>query len=500
MASDKRMQPLIISIGIDGGSWKIIDEGIRRGYIKFIPLLAKYGCTGVLKSIPPITYPQWYVLLSGFNPGNIGVFSFIKYDRNRNKISITSHEDFKSPMIGNFLTKTGIRFAIINTPGIIPRSNHYYGYIVGDPFLPLPKYYPSTLSRSLLLVNYKNYDFRISKSMIKAFSKDEILKIAKNLIASRFKLAKYLLKKDRKIRFIHLTIFVNDNLQHFFGISNEITLHLWSYIDLKIKEMLQFIEREYQENYIINIISDHGFDNVHTVYNIGRDLVNKKYMKVKTNSISRIMSTLGINRTNIGKIINKPIIGNVLNTLLRSNRIREFAQKIIPDITGDDPLASIDLRKSKVVYVNMGLYIVNKNIRTREIINELFKYFINIKTPSNEKIFCLVASKDTVFHGRYINYAPDIILIPQHGIHLANKTKHNDIFWSPIFGIDWLADHTPDAIFITYGPRLASSCKVTGNTMDYTPTLLELFGVYSTLKSESLDGKPLKEVINKYEI
>lgn len=485
-------QLLIISIGIDGGSWEIIDHCIEKGYVEYLEQLVKEGCRGTLLSIPPITYPQWYVLLSGLNPGKIGVYDFVKYDYEKNVLDIVSHSDFLAPHIGDILSKHNIRFALINVPGIIPQKK-YCGYIVGDPFTLKPLCYPKSMQRILKLINYKNFDINISKSMINQLSKREIYNISRKLIESRFRLIKYLLINDRKINFIHLTIFITDNIQHFFWV-DDLTLKIWRYIDRKIKELINFIERN-NRKYVLMIVSDHGFTKIKRIFNLGYILNKNNYLMYKNGNIYlNLFKKINITREKILPIVKKPIIGNIAHSILKSERIMNILQKIVPR-EDEDVLGALDYSRSKVLYGSMSIYINKKykNIEN-ELLNRLINFLKDLKDEKGEKVFAHIIQGKSFFSGKYVDKAPDLMIIPSSGFHVISNSRRHQRFWTPRRGTDWIASHTTDAIFILYSPLLSKSCIIRGRTVDYVPTVLTMLGLHNFLKY--LDGIPIKQIVN----
>src|SRR3990172_10909676 len=74
-------KPKLIIIGLDGGTFKIIDPLIEQGKLPNLERLIKDGTRAILKStIPPLTAPAWVTLMTGVNPGKHGLFDFKKLD------------------------------------------------------------------------------------------------------------------------------------------------------------------------------------------------------------------------------------------------------------------------------------------------------------------------------------------------------------------------------------------------------------------------------------
>ena len=485
----------VLSIGIDGGNWEIIERGMREGFLPNIERIVREGCRGTLASYPPITYPQWYVLLSGWNPGNIGVYGFVTVDKERKKAWITTHDDFKAENLADYLSREGKRFAIINAPGVIPRSSGYTGYIVGDPFLPSPKYYPGSLRGVLSLIKYRNYDARISKSTIYSVPAETVVKLAGSLIEARVRLSSYIIKRDEKLRLLHVTIFVNDNVQHFFGLSHDVTKEVWRRIDSAVGRLVSLVESKYGNDYLVALVSDHGFTDIDTIYNIYVDLARKRLVKTSSGSIvASLLGRLGVTRDRAARIVEKPVVGRLARIALRSRRLTNYALRALPERSGEnaDMVFTIDMAGSKVVYANLGFYVLRGGDRAVEEIIDVFK---GVRTPDGRPVFGALWPREKLIKGRYLDTAPDILATPGPGVHVSTRSSR-DRFRKPVRGQDWLADHTPDAIIALWGPRLARRCSIRGSTMDYAPTLLHLVGVTDAAGKYGLDGAVIKPVID----
>lgn len=67
----------VLLIGLDGGTYKIIDLFIKEGLLPNLKQMMETGSYGILEStIPPITAPAWASFMTGKNPGKHGIIQF----------------------------------------------------------------------------------------------------------------------------------------------------------------------------------------------------------------------------------------------------------------------------------------------------------------------------------------------------------------------------------------------------------------------------------------
>ena len=67
----------LLLIGIDGGTWDLLEPLMARGAMPELARLLERGARGVLRSVsPPLTPAAWATVLTGKNPGGHGIFDF----------------------------------------------------------------------------------------------------------------------------------------------------------------------------------------------------------------------------------------------------------------------------------------------------------------------------------------------------------------------------------------------------------------------------------------
>ncbi len=75
------MKRKLVIVGIDGGTFKVINPLIAEGKLPHLEKLINSGVKGILKSTyPPITAAAWVSFMTGKNPGKHGYFDFREYN------------------------------------------------------------------------------------------------------------------------------------------------------------------------------------------------------------------------------------------------------------------------------------------------------------------------------------------------------------------------------------------------------------------------------------
>ncbi|MHC4185139.1 MAG: alkaline phosphatase family protein, partial [Planctomycetota bacterium] len=114
------MHRRVLIIGIDGGTWTILEPAIEQGHMPYLRSLRQAGSYGILQStIPAITPAAWAAFQTGMNPGKTGVFDFCYWDiKQRRKRYVSSLSLERT--IWERASQQGKRVAIINVPVTYP--------------------------------------------------------------------------------------------------------------------------------------------------------------------------------------------------------------------------------------------------------------------------------------------------------------------------------------------------------------------------------------------
>ncbi|MGH9878882.1 MAG: alkaline phosphatase family protein, partial [Nitrososphaerales archaeon] len=71
------MKKKIVMVGIDGGTWTVIDRYVKQGDMPNMAFLLDQGTKGTLVStFPRQTLPAWTSIFTGVNPGKHGLVGF----------------------------------------------------------------------------------------------------------------------------------------------------------------------------------------------------------------------------------------------------------------------------------------------------------------------------------------------------------------------------------------------------------------------------------------
>jgi len=490
------LNPKILIIGIDGGTWKILDDAIEQGFMPYLQKLIKEGAYGSVSStIPPISPSAWGTIQTGKDALKNHVYDFYSFNKITKELKIVNSTFLKNT-IWDILSSVGKKVAAVNVPMTYP-PRKVNGFIISGiltPSINSDFIYPPELKHKILekVPNYqlkytdeKRYGNPIAN--MENFVNQRI----KNL-KDRTKVCLFLLY-NYKLDILMVNFQANDILQH----------SLWGYIERdhvlynnKIREYifnnfhrtLDFcIETLVEESkkilggdLLTMIISDHGFESHIKQFYLGDWLYRNKLLIIKTGSIKTFF------RKKIVEFIEKmrlqrylAIIFKILKNLINKINIfksRDARIKYMRNI--------IDMEKSKVYSTGIGLYgsifIFAEGTTREKYIKILKKKLLDLRDPKTNSPFIKnIFMKEEVYDGDQPNLIPDLIIQPINGYSLTGmyKGKKHLLEKINIKESESIGKHNDKGIIILNSPSVLKK-KIDGATLkDIVPTILNYFGL-----------------------
>lgn len=476
-------------IGLDGASWRVLDPLINNGLLPNFKRLKTEGAWSILESIiPPVTCPAWKCYSTGKNPGKLGVFWWVNFDKNKKQLIVPNQHSFKSKDLWDYFGEQNKKVAVINMPTTYP-PKRVNGIMISGFGAPLDKEfnfdqkytYPPELQEQI----ENQYNYQVGIKELKKENKEYNKKIILQFFDNRFKLLLDTLQEN-KYQFIHFTIFYINVLQHFYG-SDKIVHEAWKKIDNYIGEIMHRFPD-------INLffMSDHGNVDIETGFVINNWLYKNGYLKFKKNFdyyLGKLISYIDIIPK---KLINKKLITGISRRVLPKRLIENHPMALwtVPTSSID---SIIDWDKSTVVALSQGpIYINYKNVGKdkNKFLEHLINHLKEIKDPfTGERAIIKVYKKDEIYNGPYTDNAPDLVIVPKNGIEIYGGFE-DKIFHKQKNA--WTSGNHPHGIFMAWGTQINNKGQLSNkNILDITPTILALNNIPIP---DDLDGQVMKEI------
>ncbi len=469
-----------IVVGLDGASFELINPWIKEG---ILPNIAKVKQDGVwadmMSLLPPVTSPNWKCFSTGKNPAKIGIFWWENIDWNNRKVFYPTARKTMNKEIWDYLSDAGLRVGVLGMPTTHPPKKVNGFFVSGGPDAADSGFaYPSELESELRAASWK-----IGPAYLLDLQRDKAAAEIHEIIDMHFRTAKRL-AEYYDVDFLMEATFHINSLHHFLWDALE-TKRGWEIIDKHIGELL-----ETGANLIF--MSDHGSNRIDTVFNINTWLQKEGYLRLH-NSIGDFLYRLGVNQRRLLKIVS----GLRLTGLLRKV-ISEKLYRNIPTESGEirreSKTGKVDWERSRAFASGQGpIYLNPKSPDNMALKSEVKQKLEALTDPlTGNKVIERVYAREEIYHGKYLQEAPDLVIDQAKGVHIPGGIGQREIFSSPK---RWKAENKKTGLFVAYGPDIEQAGKLKNvSILDLAPTILHLMGMPIP---HDMDGRVLQEIFRE---
>ncbi|MDP5277119.1 alkaline phosphatase family protein [Chengkuizengella axinellae] len=445
------MKEKLFILGLDCIDSNILDN------LNFTPNIKKMvaqGTYGTLNStIPPITVPAWSSMLSGKDPGELGVYGFrnrrtYRYD---DEVFASSHM-VKFDRLWDLFSKVNKKSIIVGVPQTYP-INPINGFLVSG--FDSPKNsnefcYPKELS-TFIKEEIGEYLFDVTD--FRNTPLDEVLDTVYSMTEKRFDLMENLIREN-EWDFSILCEIGTDRIHHCFWKYHDknhpeyeyhdkysnVIIDYYMYIDNRIGRLLNILD---DDSTTFLIVSDHGAKAMYGGVCINEILIREGWLVLKEKP-------------------NEPT--KLTKDLIDWSKTKAWGDggyysRIFLNIVGREPQGKIspkDLRHYK---------------------EELTKLLQKIKLDNGIEISNKVYWPERIYR-RVRGLAPDLIVLL------------GDLHWRSIgkvgYKSNWIiendtgtdgANHSMDGVYIISGPNIKKNVRRDSSIYDITPTIIQQFNL-----------------------
>ncbi|HIR03399.1 MAG TPA: alkaline phosphatase family protein [Candidatus Scatovicinus merdipullorum] len=460
----------VLSIGLDGASFELIQQFIGEGILPTFEQLAMEGIFYSLPSTtPPHTAPGWVTSLTGVNPGKHGIYQFWETQAQDYAGEFMGSNDVKVPFIWDLLGEYGYSSGLINIPMSHPPQK-INGYMLTWPLSNTLHYsYPPELINEIS----RNGGQYLSDLVTMFHGDTDYIDMALEITKKRGRTLEYLLA-NRSSDFLMEVFTEIDRVSHFY----------WKYMRADKKGKL--------ENAIRNIYRK-------------TDQVLKQVLSVSEQDTTLLIySDHGFQAGEMDFYVQTFLEKAGLLSLRKDDAY--IAQDNWFELQGEDGIYHVDWDKTTAYMAAPGSYGININLKGRqaqgivdphsyaEVRSRVIKELKAVRHPvKGTLLFREVLPRESVYSGELLHKAPDIIVIPEnYGIMLHHKITDDRLF---NFNPEQNGMHSANGIFLLWGNAVKGlKHKRPRGLYDVAPTILDLFHISapSYMDGESIFKLPLK--------
>jgi predicted AlkP superfamily phosphohydrolase/phosphomutase len=508
-----------IVIGLDGGTFDLLDPLVEKGVLPNLKGLMDRGVRGKLRTvIPPGTGPAWSSIVTGLDPSNHGIFDLIVRAVGSYNLGFLNARSLRAPTVWDVVGTFGGKVLVLNVPMTYP-PKEVNGYLVSGLLTPAGSQactYPADLIATLKSMEpgYKIVPAQaFSPGRVGAFL-DEL----EEVFEAKARILKGLLKGS-DWQFVMQVFNETDFLQH----------ALWYIIDPghprydpalhrryagriegfygKVDALIGEVVEMAGEDASIVVISDHGHGPLHEFIHANNLLVKEGVMKIKTGLISRLKYALfrmGFTPLNVYKAGNALGLARLRMGLRWTSKGYRMLSRLFFSFS------DIDWKRSAGYAISGGVYgAAFVNLKGREpegavepdqyeaVRDHLAEILTEMRHPKDGgRLVTEVLRREAVYKGRFTAEAPDLFFLPREptvGVFGDFEFSSNRVLERASEAIS--AQHRMDGIFIAAGRDLKSGMEAEGlRVIDVAPLLLYLTGLGIP---EGLDGKLVEDILEQ---
>lgn len=422
---------------------------------------------------PPITVPAWMVMMTGKNPGKLGIYGF----RHRRGYSysdgyIVNSANVNEETVWQSLAKAGKSSIVLGVPpGYPPKSVHNCNIVSCfiTPSMDKSFTYPPELKDEVLSVTKGKYIFDVT---FRTENRDSIVKELFEMTEKRFDLAEYLAKNKAWDFFIMHEIGF-DRLHHafwkFFDPTHPkyVPGNKYEHLDEQYYKMaddrIGRLVEIFGEDCLTFVLSDHGSKGMQGAFCVNQWLEKEGYLSFK----DKLGSVTDIDKANIDWSKTKAWgWGGYYARIFFNVRGRE-KEGIVDPKDLEDEKKKLEARITGSIADNTGRKMNNQVLKPEEL----------YRVTKGDKPDLMVYFGDLDWRS-------------------AGTVGHDSLY---LFENDTGPDdsvHSMNGIFLAYDPRKNLGGKELKGLKieDIAPTLLNMYGVKSP--NDGVDGRVIQEVVN----
>jgi len=275
-----RLQRRFLVLGLDGGTFDLLDPLMAAGELPFLKSLVHRGVRAPLRSVYPAkTIPAWYSFATGKDPGELGIFGFTEPSGGPGHSKLV--QTFRpAEAFWDTLSRVGVKVGVVNFPFRSPYPLH--GFVVPGMFTGATSTYPASVKEEIEQAIGSDYPLELP--VFRDAERAQWVAAATRAVEQRAKVAATLAERH-KPGFLFALFRETDRLEH----------QLWSELGRPVSEipgdLLYFwrtVDRACQRvdaafrsgggPAVTLVISDHGHGPIQSDFLTNRWLAEEQFL------------------------------------------------------------------------------------------------------------------------------------------------------------------------------------------------------------------------------
>ena len=472
----------VLCLGLDGADYDLVSRLLAQGRLPTLAGLAREGTFGALRStIPAFTPTAWSSFLTGLNPAGHGIFAFTANPNRGGGGRLESAASRAGAPLWRYLAAAGVRSAFVTVPFTHP-PEPFSGLIVtgfGGPRR--PEIVPLSARNAILTAHPDLRASRHPADLSDFAAAAETLVEHVDEIADVCFLA---LELEPGLGLLCVDFMSSDIAGHLMwhrldpthpahrGESGDELVRVYEAVDAACGRLVEQAEWLWDEQPTVLVLSDHGMKPTHWLFRANRWLEDAGYL-----------------RFHAGTAAGPP------------DEAAAYAPELEEELVDEQPpFAEIDFGATRAYCFGYGGQIYLGEVAgaegDRRFTAELADALAEIPHPETGQPAFEVLRKDELYHGFYLDKAPELVLLPRDERIHVDSTRQR---WSETFQrherlfargtAHFSGQHAVTGILAAAGPGIAVADVPPGSHITQLPaTLLALHGLEAQMDAPPIDA------------
>ena len=498
----------VLAIGLDGATFRVIEPMARAGQLPALSRLMENGTRGVLRStIQPSSEQAWPAFMTGVQNGKHGIFGFVQRVPGSYAYQYTNARAQRAPTLWRILSDRGRPVIVVNVPMTYP-PEPVNGALIGGlmtPSLHSRFTHPPDLYQELKReIGGYIINVDIETGRLKEAGEAQLLREIEEMIRLRTEAVKYL-ARSRDWDLLCVVYGAADRVSHKFwrymdagrpdlDAGGKAGVIPWVYrrLDQAVGELLDDLA---DEETLVLVVSDHGFGPLKKALFLNQWLAQRGYLAFRPPAALDAGARLrrGLNAG----------LRRAVHWLDRSwmGALKRAAFAALPGLKGrlhsSMAYSQVDWPRTRAygsgtmgnIYINLRgrepQGIVEPGEEYERVREQLMADLRALRDPDSGKpVFEAVYRREDIYHGPYLDLAPDVVGLLDPTYHVAA------VDWRPagggviasleeglLFVGDLTGQHDMEGILIAGGAGVRRGARIAGaGIIDVAPTILAALG------------------------
>jgi predicted AlkP superfamily phosphohydrolase/phosphomutase len=497
----------VLCLGLDGADHELVERLLSEGRLPTIAALARDGAFGPLRStVPAATPTAWSSFLTGLNPAGHGIFNF-STNPNRSPQRVESAASRAGAPLWRALGQAGLRSAFVTVPFTYPAESIDGVVVTGYGGPARPEILPASARERILaahpdLVTAHHPGTERWWADFPAFTRKLLAHVDEIADVCRITL-----DLEPELRFLCVDFMSSDHAGHL-GWSRldpghpahdpaeagDELVQVYEAVDRACGELVAYARERWGEEPTVLLFSDHGMKPVYWLFHANRWLEEAGHLVYRRRSLQPLKRGPldGLAKVDQRLVRTTTWYGRALDAV-------PFAPRPAHDRT----FADVDYGRTRAYCFATGGQIflgeASGARRDPRFLERLAGELAAVRHPDTGEPAFDVLRKEQLYHGRFLDKAPELVLLPRDERIHVDSSRHD---WPSAFERHERLDpetfhgysghHGQVGILAAAGPGIAPGVVPEHAEITQLPaTVLRLFG----LAAEGLDAGPIEDVL-----